>query len=361
MAEIADAINTFVPNVNQESQGNATQQSGAATSNTLGVGGKQAQENLEQLQGTTEGAEQATEDIAGIKQQYGVPASQQAYAQAQAVAAQQAQIFQDIQNNAKTVNTSLNYAQDQLNSALQEAQSSPQQQVWGKFFGDSPVMSSIAMVLGGIGSGITGQPNAAIEMLNQAVAGATQKKSQQIAAYMDAAQQAQGIAGQTLASSQIESLANNMASATVLHATNAGLDYNANLINNASALYTAQILKNGFQQQLTNTTTNFATNLRNQNTFTDSRRATGTAQLIYGGTHAALQNRKAIETTGQKIYGKSNPYAGLSGTSPLQPTSETPTSSINPKANSAQGFINSYLEKAEAPAGPNTTTQGEGD
>ncbi len=201
-----------------------------------------------------QGAGEAIGQIGETQNALGAPVGQQA----QETNTQQGQFSQgtdqdELQKSVAQFSNVMQSKQNDLDQMKQQIAINPQEAVRQQYFGTAghAVMSSIAMALSGIGSGLTGQPNAALSVYQKSIDRAVQQKAQNIQAYMESAQGKQLIADSQLSKAQQVALANNIATSTVYHAAEGAILGNQYLIKSKTAPAVSRILQADAVQKYT--------------------------------------------------------------------------------------------------------------
>lgn len=152
---------------------------------------------------------------------------------------------------AKTLTDNATSAQqralDKLSNIYQQGKVDPQQYV--KELGvDGKVMTGIGLVLSGMGSGLTGQPNMAMQVLQKNIDRNIDAQKQKIANDFQVVAQQLGIGSQALQTAQIKGAITNLASAMVNTGAAAAVEAAEKTVKAKTGVESAQLLKQALLQ-----------------------------------------------------------------------------------------------------------------
>lgn len=151
------------------------------------------------------------------------------------------------------------------------ASTNPTEEVFKQMNVGNPILSSLALVLGGIGSGLTGQPNAAMDILTKRVQGAIQTKADELKnAYLKA--QAQGKFGEDhLTEAQVEVMSKSVSTQGTIAGLGAASDHIAKHAGYATEPQKAILVKNAINKGLVDSVAPIATAVKTSVTNQDAR------------------------------------------------------------------------------------------
>ncbi len=288
-------ISTGINAVTGQANANTSDTTSGVTQQAPTIAGKELGETVQALTPSEQEAEQGIQGAAETEEELGVPAADTAYGQVQTIAPNTEEVRQNIIDNSYRLANTMRDIQASTDRQAEIAASNPTQEVMQRFFGDHPVMSSIAMILGGIGSGLTGQPNAAEAMLDRAIKGAQKTKSDQIYAEMQKQKQLQGIGDNLISDSTMQAMANQMGAHAVLSGVKTGLDTMTYKIGSKTAVDRGQILKFTNLQRLFANDLDAANGFKTSGVQNNTDHTNATVQVLGGGAKAMYERPEGVK------------------------------------------------------------------
>lgn len=269
-------------------QDQANQQQGTAGSSaqevSVGPGGQPAIDATNALPAQVKEQQGAIKDIAGIQ---GPQLSKVGEKQLNLFLQQQSDALK--QNQAALVDSQNQFTQlmqqkqSDLDNLRQQATINPQQAIQDKYFGSptSAIATSLAMVLGGIGSAFTGK-NAALDTYNNQVNNAIQIRSQNIQAYLQAAQSTQAGVDANLTKAQVVAISNSIAGATTFNTLKGIIDSMQTKLSGDTAKQNATILSTEAAKSAQQRELDLLNATKGTNAFTNARKWNAITSLLGG-------------------------------------------------------------------------------
>lgn len=299
-------------------------------------------------------AEGAVGNVGQIQQETAVPIEE-----ANDVVKQQraagAQNQEELQKSLTNFNNVLQQKQQDMDSVRTELAQNPQAAVQKQYFGTptNAIMSSLAMVLGGMGSGLSGQSNAALDMYNNQVKNAIDMRSQNIQGYLASAQQNHLGAEQQLSKAQLVALSNNISTIEMNHMQDGVIQGQNALATAKSAPQTAKILQLKMAADTANAEAGITSILATHGTTSNAQSLNGLGQMfakIPGGWGTVPTLKEAI----QQRYQKSGSTNGVPNSISLfdtSPDANSPTTSYSaPPSDTKPSFLKKLAGLEDSPA-----------
>jgi|SRR6516164_520198 hypothetical protein len=238
---------------------------------------QQGVEAVQALPGSTQTANNALEQMGKIASETGAPvgAAVKGAGLRQIDQGQQLvnETHQDYNDAVAGAIRATQNAETALNSAAEKAKIDPQAYLNNMGVGGK-LMTAIGMALSGIGSGVTGQPNLAMDAYQKNMDRAIQAQAMEFKNLMEVSAQKQGLIKTAQDKQQIAANAYNAAVMSVATGANVAIDGTTFQINNLQALHMAQQLKLLNNIKLSESTDNHSSQFKTNLQSGDVRRST---------------------------------------------------------------------------------------
>lgn len=238
-----------------------------------------AQEIPQQLPATEQAIQNVGQNVAAT-----APAIQSAVEATQNQTQDAVANKQDLQTSINNFNQIMLNKQKYLDRATTELQQNPQAAVQKQYFGtvSHAVMSSLAMALSGIGSGLTGQANGAVQVYQTQIKNAIDQRAQNIQGYLEQAQKSQLSADSQMNKAQVAALSRNVATAEIGHIQQGVIDGMSAYSTAKSGNDTAQVLKQKAIQDTAQAGAGIAQTFMGKATSGTATNTTGLVNLLNG-------------------------------------------------------------------------------
>lgn len=232
----------------------------------------------------------------GANQEATVPQLEQGVSNIQAQLKSTPQSKQELDKSLNKFSDSMDQKQISLDSMQNELAQNPQAAVQKQYFGSASnsIMSSLAMALSGIGSGLTGQPNSAMEVFNNQIKRAIDQRSQNIEGYLKQSQQHQLSADQQMSKAQIAAMSRNIAITEINHGVAGLTEGLANTVKAKSGQAMAQVIIQKATQDAAQSAAQVTAPFVTNGTMNDASHITAMTQLLDGihvGRNKSLQQQ----------------------------------------------------------------------
>jgi len=269
-----------------------------------GPGSEAALENVQTIVPAKEAAQRAVSDIAPKEEQYLKLAGEAQAKAAQNILDEQKARQLAIEENAKQANNMLMEKQKTLQDMQKQIAINPQEAI-NKQVLTNPIVAGISMLLSGIGSGLTGQPNAALEIYHKTLDRAITTRSQNIQGLYQKSQGYGDAAQGFLNKSQATALSQQISAATIYSAAEAYVAGIGNKLQSATAKERAKLIQNDLAIKAQNAANSVAEMTKGFGINQDARRVNALGYMLDLGIGTPTD---AIKKTNEQVTGV-NPVA----------------------------------------------------